>query len=689
MARSALRSRSEPDDACAPDAAPDAGPRRDLGPVDHQRLGQPVEHPLGHQAQGVGVGGAGVLEQHGELVAAHAGGGVARSQAVGQPVGQLHQQAVAGGVAQAVVDHLEVVEVDEQHHRIGPAPAVDLQRVLHPVGQQHAVGEPGQRIVERLPDELALQRLALAHVADVQHQAGHVGIGQEVGGGDLHVEPVVVVVAQPAVDAGRRPGRPFGHVAQLGLDVGGLVPVEQGGEGLVQHLGGVVPEHGGDRWALELHHQLLVDDGDDVERVLHEGDEPVIGMAAVHRLGHGGPLPGQPELTGQRLEGVEQAGGGGRAHRGHQQTARAAGRRYRHAQDPRAQIVAVHRFRHRGRGLARVAGTEHGGGGRAGRCAALAGQQPDGGAPVVEQVAGGQHHRQLDGGVVGGHQQRGEPRLQRRLPTLVPHPGAQGPGQAGDEQRHHQQPAPPEGPVRAGVAHVDGEHQQHRHGAARPEDEHPGDGEPVGRAWGHADMRHRAVERGHGHQARSDEVAQHQRRIGRPEVVADAEPGHVGHDGHHRTEGHQPPGQRAQRQVGEQGMGQQADEGDVGDAVEQQPHLLAGQPVAQQRHPHALGQAGAERGHHHRRVHQGGHVVAGPGAQPAQALGEGDRTAETQHRGHLGRAAGGDECELGTDEQREHAEGPPRATGRGAAGDGTRQHGEGGEEQTGGPGGGP
>ena len=67
------------------------------------------------------------------------------------------EQRVAGRVAEAVVHRLEVVEVDEQHREL---PAVALEpggRVVDPVAEQRLVGEPGQRVVERLVRELVLR----------------------------------------------------------------------------------------------------------------------------------------------------------------------------------------------------------------------------------------------------------------------------------------------------------------------------------------------------------------------------------------------------------------------------------------------------------------------------------------------------------------------------------------------------
>jgi hypothetical protein len=89
-----------------------AGLDRDPPAVEAERLVQGVERPAGHGRGRLGVGHP--LQQHGELVAAEAGGGVGRAQAPLEPAGGGHQELVAGGVAEAVVDVLEVVQVDEQ-----------------------------------------------------------------------------------------------------------------------------------------------------------------------------------------------------------------------------------------------------------------------------------------------------------------------------------------------------------------------------------------------------------------------------------------------------------------------------------------------------------------------------------------------------------------------------------------------
>ena len=58
-----------------------------------------------------------VADQDEELVAALAGDQVAGPRHRPEPLGHLAQELVAGGVAEAVVHELEVVEVDEEHGR--------------------------------------------------------------------------------------------------------------------------------------------------------------------------------------------------------------------------------------------------------------------------------------------------------------------------------------------------------------------------------------------------------------------------------------------------------------------------------------------------------------------------------------------------------------------------------------------
>src|SRR3954471_4145267 len=103
-------------------------------------------------------------------VGPRAGCGVVRPQGGLQPLGDGLQQLVAGLVAERVVDHLEAVEVEEQHGRarlrVVAAGAPD--RLVEAVEEQHAVGEAGERVVERVVLQAAL---GLAAVRDVGERA--------------------------------------------------------------------------------------------------------------------------------------------------------------------------------------------------------------------------------------------------------------------------------------------------------------------------------------------------------------------------------------------------------------------------------------------------------------------------------------------------------------------------------------
>ena len=124
--------------------------------------------PLGDRA---GVLGLDVVAQHRELVAAEAGRRVAGAQDGRDPVGELDQDRVAGGVTEPVVHRLEPVEVEvEQVARPGVAAAVG-QHLAHPHRQQRPVRQTGERVVEGLMAQLGLALLAVGDVLDVDDHA--------------------------------------------------------------------------------------------------------------------------------------------------------------------------------------------------------------------------------------------------------------------------------------------------------------------------------------------------------------------------------------------------------------------------------------------------------------------------------------------------------------------------------------
>ena len=128
-----------------------------------------------------------VLEQHGELVAAEARGDVGAADGVVEPARELDEHLVARGVAERVVDGLEVVEVEEDHGRRACLARRAGDRVADLLGEHRPVREPGHGVVERLVRELGLERLALADVARVEQDAADVLVIDEVREQDLEL----------------------------------------------------------------------------------------------------------------------------------------------------------------------------------------------------------------------------------------------------------------------------------------------------------------------------------------------------------------------------------------------------------------------------------------------------------------------------------------------------------------------
>ena len=107
-----------------------------------------------------------VLAEDGELVAPDARRRVLGAQDAGDAPGDRDEQLVARGVAEAVVDVLEAVEVAEEHRRRDAVAARAGQRLAQPVLEQRAVREPGERVVQRLVREGDLRARPLDRVAD-------------------------------------------------------------------------------------------------------------------------------------------------------------------------------------------------------------------------------------------------------------------------------------------------------------------------------------------------------------------------------------------------------------------------------------------------------------------------------------------------------------------------------------------
>ena len=204
----------------------DRGRDEDLAPLELQRLGELRLDAPGDRLGGLGVGD--VLEEEAELVAAQPRHGVARAQRGAEAIAHLHQQLVADRVAERVVDHLEAVEVEEEHGQVLVAPPGAREPVAEPVHEQRPVRQPGQRVAEGLRGQLleALGELVdlLGLLLDGRHHA--VEGGHE--GADL------VVASACRLPGGLRRGHKTGHARNRAGEVPDDVAAaghEESGEG--------------------------------------------------------------------------------------------------------------------------------------------------------------------------------------------------------------------------------------------------------------------------------------------------------------------------------------------------------------------------------------------------------------------------------------------------------------------------
>ena len=250
------------------DRDPDARADEDLGLVQEERLVEHREDPLGD------VGGrhaflAAVLQQDRELVAAEPRGGVRRAQVAEEPLADVAQDLVAGGVAERVVDRLEVVEVHEEHRDRPTVAQLAVERVLHTVGEQGAVRQPGQRVVQRLVLELLLELLPLGDVSRVQDDPPHVGVVHQVRAErfDVPHRPVPVHHAELLEP---RQALIFAHRGQERHRGRPILLRDEVGEPRSFELLGIAAEYPARRRTRILDLRVRLDDHHEVRRVLHQ-----------------------------------------------------------------------------------------------------------------------------------------------------------------------------------------------------------------------------------------------------------------------------------------------------------------------------------------------------------------------------------------------------------------------------------
>src|ERR671924_190744 len=303
-------------DLAVGEADPEARPREDLLRVDLELRLERLEDPVGDVRRLLEVSDP--VEEDRELVAAEARDGIGGPHGADEALRDLLEDDVARRVAEAVVDGLEVVEVDEHDADGGRASLGAHERLLDAVGEEGAVGEIRHRVVEGLMGELLLEGLALADVAAVQDDPVHVLVAQEIRVLHLELEPGPVAVPKQALQRVRL--RPL--AADVRHDLREPRPVGLAHEAVEARpldLVGRVAEHALDRRALVGHDAVGVEDGDQVARVRDERTEARLALPAVEILGEHRALDAPRHLRRKRLQRVDlpSAGGLGRAQREH------------------------------------------------------------------------------------------------------------------------------------------------------------------------------------------------------------------------------------------------------------------------------------------------------------------------------------------------------------------------------------
>ena len=103
-------------------------------------------------------------------------------------------------MAEAVVDLLEPVEIEEQHRERVLRPLRAGQRLVEAIAEESAVRQARQAVVERLQRQLLLQAHPLGDVATVEDDAADLPVGAEVGDVRLEMPPLRELVHHPEDD---------------------------------------------------------------------------------------------------------------------------------------------------------------------------------------------------------------------------------------------------------------------------------------------------------------------------------------------------------------------------------------------------------------------------------------------------------------------------------------------------------
>ncbi|MNM92376.1 hypothetical protein D3C81_1047080 [compost metagenome] len=179
-----------------------------------------------------------------ELVAAQARDQVAIAGAVAQACCYLLQHGVTGGMAKGVVDRLEVVQVQQQQGQWRRITAAQ-QGLLEVPGKLVAVGQPGQRVVQR---QVLDARMSIDFVGDVAGgaaKADGLAVVPDGAGRNPAVAVLAILVAVGAAQVGQllRVGRGQGiQPRRERCGIAGQQLIERVAEPVVHRVAGDIDE---------------------------------------------------------------------------------------------------------------------------------------------------------------------------------------------------------------------------------------------------------------------------------------------------------------------------------------------------------------------------------------------------------------------------------------------------------------
>ena len=199
-----------------------AGGELDVVAVHGQRHGQGLADAL-DGLDGLARGDE-LLQQDHEFVAAEARNRVQPAHAFAQHFGHGHEHLVAKGVAKAVVQDLEAVQVQkDQGEVVGLAAVGALHGLAHAVQAQGAVGQGGQRIVQGQVAQLQLHLLAAGDVAQGDARAERPAVAaHDLALGLADPAQVAVLVPDAEVQVVVHAQEPVGVEASPGVQVLGV-----------------------------------------------------------------------------------------------------------------------------------------------------------------------------------------------------------------------------------------------------------------------------------------------------------------------------------------------------------------------------------------------------------------------------------------------------------------------------------